>query len=301
MFCSKCGTELIEGAAFCQKCGAKAIMNNTVQQEPVPSLSPNAQQQPHTIPSNMVKRNQYNKSSTRVALIACCISGAVLAMLIFVSVVGGIVSTLVQGSSSDRSQAEDEDFYVVTSATEPDILDSELYGRWRTYEGDALALDEYGNVTTVFSFWGSWNRDPDYVTWEASNGCLILNAHYSIQKRWKVITGTQHVSGVAEATYELFFRDGDIPENLTAGEYYRFQSGDEGLVGVWTPRALSGGLILNEDGTGMIGDNLLTWWADETILYYYPVVSKSYDYTVSGDILTIFFSDGSRTYTRVGD
>lgn len=310
MFCSKCGSELTEGAVFCQNCGEKVINNNIVQQASAPLPSPNVQQQPYTVPSYVEKRNKYNKSATRVAVIACGISGAVLVMLIFVSIIGVIVSTLGQGSSSDLSQAKDEDSHMVTSTTEQDEdfyvdeftieLDSELCGRWRTYEGDALALDEYGNVSTVFSFWGSWNRDPDYVTWEASNGYLTLNAHYSLQKRWKIVTGRFIGYGVAEDTYELFFRDGDIPENSMTGEYFRFQDGDEGLVGVWTPRALSGTLILNEDGTGMIGDNLLIWWADETILYYYPVVSKSYDYTVSGDTLTIFFSDGSRTYTRVG-
>lgn len=32
MFCSKCGTEAIEGAAFCQKCGAKLLTDGAVQQ-----------------------------------------------------------------------------------------------------------------------------------------------------------------------------------------------------------------------------------------------------------------------------
>lgn len=35
MYCSKCGTKAIEGAAFCQKCGAKLIQNHREAQEPV--------------------------------------------------------------------------------------------------------------------------------------------------------------------------------------------------------------------------------------------------------------------------
>lgn len=44
MFCQKCGTKLIDGAAFCQKCGTKAVSVNTAGQMPYvsPTVSESA-------------------------------------------------------------------------------------------------------------------------------------------------------------------------------------------------------------------------------------------------------------------
>ena len=44
MFCSKCGSELIEGAVFCQKCGAKVVYSDVVQQ-PLDNFIPDAKDQ----------------------------------------------------------------------------------------------------------------------------------------------------------------------------------------------------------------------------------------------------------------
>ena len=51
----------------------------------------------------------------------------------------------------------------------------------------------------------------------------------------------------------------------------------------------------------MIGSNDLTWYADETTLCYTTEQKAAFDYTVTGDVLTIFFSDGSEVYTKVGN
>lgn len=91
-------------------------------------------------------------------------------------------------------------------------------------------------------------------------------------------------------TYAGYYQDGD---------YYRVKTGNKDLVGTWTNNTRE--WIFNSDGTGQLGTNPMTWWATETELYYSPVESRAYDYTVSGDTLTIFFNDGAKVYTRVGD
>ena len=180
-------------------------------------------------------------------------------------------------------------------------LDPMLCGRWRADDGGALALDEYGSVTNVFKFWNALNREPDSVTWSAFDGYLTLSANYSIEYQYAIREGTQYVNGEEVATDELILRKDYISEYIDYGEYYRIKTDDIGLVGIWKPRALSGDFIFYGDGTGVIGNNWLTWWADETTLYYNVSEQKTYDYIVAGDVLTIFFSDGSRSYTKVGN
>lgn len=206
---------------------------------------------------------------------------------------------LSEEGDTDYWDEEDGGFYWV-GEDDFKISDPSLVGRWRTYEGDTLELDEYGTAPTVFTFWGVLNGKPDSVTWEASNGYLILSAHYSTEQRWE-IRPRGNIDGHEAVTDELFLRDEDIPKDETYGEYYREHTGNEGLSGVWKSRQMLVDLILYEDGTGMMGEHMLTWEADETTFYCYPVIEKAYDYIVSGDTLTIFFSDGSRTYVKVGD
>lgn len=57
----------------------------------------------------------------------------------------------------------------------------------------------------------------------------------------------------------------------------------------------------NEDGTGAFAnDKYITWEADDERVYIYYDLYSIFDYSVEGDILIIFFSDGSDIYTRVG-
>lgn len=183
-------------------------------------------------------------------------------------------------------------------------LDSELMGRWRSYDGNALTLNDNGTVSDVFSFWNSLNRNPDSVTWEASNGRLILTAIYNTEYKYALGEGRRRINGEDVVTDELNLDRSRIPEAGEYGYYYREKTGSTDLTGTWIhndSKGLSGNIEFYADGTGMIGDNPLTWYADESNLYYTAEQKAAFDYTVSGDVLTIFFSDGSKVYTRVGN
>lgn len=183
-------------------------------------------------------------------------------------------------------------------------LDPELMGRWRSYDGNALTLNDNGTVSDVFSFWNSLNRNPDSVTWEASNGRLILTAIYNTEYKYALGEGRRRINGEDVVTDELNLDRSRIPEVGEYGYYYREKTGSTDLTGTWIhndSKGLGGNIEFYADGTGMIGDNPLTWYADESNLYYTAEQKAAFDYTVSGDALTIFFSDGSKIYTRVGN
>lgn len=84
--------------------------------------------------------------------------------------------------------------------------------------------------------------------------------------------------------------------------YHRMEgtTGD-GLTGQWDIRAIGGNLTLNDDGTGMVGNSFCIWQADDTMLWEYIHQQCTYDYYVSGDMLELFFSDGSKTFIKVGN
>ena len=203
----------------------------------------------------------------------------------------------------DNDDPIDNDAYLDDNYS---TLDNDLCGRWRSYDGSALTLESSGYATTVFQFWNVLNDKPDSVTWEASNGRLTLYAHHTLGYYWIIGEGTRFDTETEELylkeitssntpystvpTYAGYYQDGD---------YYRVKTGNKDLVGTWTNNTRE--WIFNSDGTGQLGTNPMTWWATETELYYSPVESRAYDYTVSGDTLTIFFNDGAKAYTRVGD
>lgn len=183
-------------------------------------------------------------------------------------------------------------------------LDPELMGRWRSYDGNALTLNDNGTVSDVFSFWNSLNRNPDSVTWEASNGRLILTAIYNTEYKYALGEGRRRINGEDVVTDELNLDRSRIPEAGEYGYYYREKTGSTDLTGTWIhndSKGLGGNIEFYADGTGIIGDNPLTWYADESNLYYTAEQKAAFDYTVRGDVLTIFFSDGSKVYTRVGN
>lgn len=183
-------------------------------------------------------------------------------------------------------------------------LDSALIGRWRSYDGKALTLGDDGTVSEVFSFWNSLNRKPDSVTWEASNGRLILTARRNSEYTYAIGEGKRYINHEEVETDELSLGRSSVPEASAYGDYYREKTSSTDLSGIWIhdgSTGLSGDFEFYADGTGMIGSNALTWYADETTLNYTTNEKAAFDYTVTGDVLTIFFSDGSEVYTRVGN
>lgn len=183
------------------------------------------------------------------------------------------------------------------------VLDSDLIGRWRSYDGKALTLGDGGTVSEVFSFWNSLNSEPDSVTWEAANGRLTLTAHRNYQYYWAIGEGSVYIDGVEVETDELSLDKYEIPNASASGDYYRVKTSSTDLTGTWDAgqNTLSGAYVFYADGTGMIGNNPLTWYADDTTLNCQVDEKKSYDYTVYGDVLTIYFSNGSEIYTKVGN
>lgn len=104
---------------------------------------------------------------------------------------------------------------------DPVELDPELMGRWRSYDGNALTLNDNGTVSEVFSFWNSLNRTPDSVAWEASNDRLILTAVYNTEYKYSLGEGKRRINGEDVVTDELNLDKSRIPEASEYGYYYR--------------------------------------------------------------------------------
>lgn len=179
-------------------------------------------------------------------------------------------------------------------------LDSSLVGRWRSYDGSALTLESSGYATTVFQFWNRLLNKPDSVTWDASNGQLTLYAHSQEEYYWIIEEETYF-----DMETDRLYLNRITPYNTATSAYYdvsysRERTSTTDLAGTWDV-TYDRALTLNSDGTGQLGGLPMTWEATDTELYFYPIESRIYDYTVSGDTLTIFFNDGAKVYTRVGD
>ena len=181
------------------------------------------------------------------------------------------------------------------------IRDPSLVGRWRSYDGGYVEFGDYGEAAISFSPHGSL-LIPDYITWEASNGRVVLTSHFSETSTYEIqdLGSRQHLN---------------LSTNKLSGTYYTRAEVSSSLVGTWDKVGSSGyvtsnALILLSDGTGIMnrlissssmGDVPITWWADNTTLRIDWALQSAYDYTVSGDMLTIYFSNGSQMYSRVGN
>ena len=180
------------------------------------------------------------------------------------------------------------------------MFDLSLVGRWRAYDGGYVEFDEYGNAAISFSPHGSL-LIPDYVTWEVFNGQIILTSHFSS-------TPTYKIRDVGSSSQRL-----DLSTQSISGSYYFRTEVGTSLAGTWTEIG-SGyrtpdALVLLSNGTGTMhrlisstsmGTVPITWWADGTKLHIEWSLQSAYDYTVSGSMLTIYFSNGSQFYQRVG-
>lgn len=171
--------------------------------------------------------------------------------------------------------------------------DSELYGRWRSSEGNSIELSEGGSGSMSFCLWSQDQLGKcDYILWQANNGHLTLEPHFSYQMN-----------------YEYMPKSEKNPHDYIAlpiwGKFYRVK-GTEGdsIVGSWAIESVNSdrtSLGLYEDGTGYwYGHDAYYWNATDTNLEICISLQTGCDYYVAGDMLELFFSNGSMIFTRVG-
>lgn len=201
--------------------------------------------------------------------------------------------------SDSGTSADDDDYSWVEGDIDDFLLrDQALVGRWRAYDGGYVEFSEYGEAAMSFSPHGSF-LIPDFITWVASNGRITLSSHFSETSKWTIKdSGTEQMLTLS--------RNSDQ-------RYYRSELGTS-LVGTWNSGAFSGfgDLVLLSDGTGTMNRIVssdpwamekvpITWGSDDTNFYVSWTLLSAYDYTVSGNTLTIYFSNGSQIYTKVGN
>lgn len=201
--------------------------------------------------------------------------------------------------SDSETPADDDDYSWVEGDIDDSLhRDQALVGRWRAYDGGYVEFSEYGEAAMSFSPYGSVFV-PDFITWDASNGRITLSSHFSETSTWEIKN-----SGSEQMLILSRYND---------QRYYRSEVGTS-LVGTWNSGAFSGfgDLVLLSDGTGTMNRVIssdpwtmekvpITWRSDDTNFYVNWTLLSAYDYTVSGDILTIYFSNGSQIYTKVGN
>lgn len=175
-------------------------------------------------------------------------------------------------------------------------LDYSLCGRWRSYDGGMLEFDDSGLITSCdFKCWSMIGEKPDRVYWEASNGRVTCSAYIDKDFTYKVYTQSRETDLLS-----ISFSDGRRSEyNRKAGTV------GDGIVGTWgySPQTVQ----FNADGTGLLNDRYPFTWYEYTTDNGENAVSRSlldstyFDYSITGNTLTVFLSDGSRVYTKVGD
>lgn len=205
--------------------------------------------------------------------------------------------------SDSTAPADDDDYSWVEGDIDDSLLrDQALVGRWRAYDGGSVEFDEYGNAVVSFTAYPDAEQKPYALAWTANNGQLTLISYFSLTERWTISENTLRLT-LPNGGYSTYSRDEE----------------SESLLGTWNclgnsirkySKAHVGALVLLPDGTGEVErvfSNLefvmqpVTWWADDTNLYTSWSQQLTYDYSVSGDMLTIYFSNGSQIYTKVGN
>lgn len=300
MFCYKCGSELPDKAKFCIKCGAKLIGEDM-------------QQESQVVTSNMPKKEKF----------IFIIIGVIVVFLFIVVIIAMSGDSEMPSDSAEHlkinaDEAEEKSFEYPddTATTETDnnfddyedeifgyededeayaydlALDGALCGRWRSADGGVIELSDTGEAQTSLDLRPWWAIGKSTaLSWEASNGQLRFITSYA-----------------AEYNYQYYPKDWG---NEYDADHLRVDSltlhrvnGNTGdsMIGVWDDNDMGGPYFtFNEDGTGAFAnDKYITWEADDERVYIYYDLYSTFDYSVEGDILTIFFSDGSDIYTRVG-
>ena len=178
-------------------------------------------------------------------------------------------------------------------------LDSALVGRWRSFDGGTLQFDDNGMISSCdFNCWSLVGDTPDRVYWEADNGRVTCSAYFDEDVTYK-IAGP---SSGSEMEYITFSSNSRHRYERASGE-----NGD-GIIGKWVSVENSiWSFQFNSDGTGMYNGKYSFTWNTYTVddgssaLNYILLDSSFFDYSVSGNALTVFLSDSSRVYTKVGN
>lgn len=182
-------------------------------------------------------------------------------------------------------------------------LDEALCGRWRASDGSSIEFASDGTLTSAnFQVWPTllyfhdWNK-PYYVTWQASNGQVTFTSYFSETCTYELGTTSFYDSASGQWI--------DVDELSIAGyqEEARLDAltGD-GIVGTWGWRDTNTvRTVLNADGTGSWLDHPISWWEQDGEFTMAYQGTSTFDYYILGDAMEFFFSNGSKTFVKVGD
>lgn len=172
--------------------------------------------------------------------------------------------------------------------------DPDLYGRWRASDGSSIEFYEGGTGNMSFCLWSQDQLGKcDSIMWQANNGYLSLEPYFSYRMNYEYTPKSE------ETPFDYI----SLP---IWGRFYRVQ-GTEGdsIVGSWAIGSVASdhtSLGLYEDGTGYwYGHDAYYWDANDTALMICIRLQVGCDYYVAGDMLELFFSNGSMIFTRVGN
>lgn len=206
--------------------------------------------------------------------------------------------TATDDTATDDGAADDD--YPVDN-DDYSVLDDDLCGRWRNSDGGTLQFDDSGVISSCdFKCWSSWFGTPDRIYWEAYNGRVSCSSYFDVNMTYEISQSANGYDNMLVA----------FSDTADWTDQYRRTSGStgDGIIGTWAnATGTSQTFEFYEDGTGMEnGKFSLTWspyTTDEGIsaIIYSRLESTYFDYSVTGNLLTIFLSDGSRTYTKVGN
>lgn len=182
---------------------------------------------------------------------------------------------------------DDSEFYQTSS------VDPALVGRWRASDGGALEINSDGDILSVdFDCWSVRDNKPHYISCYTDNGRIYCTAYFNL-----------------EFTYDFGYYQSSDKEYIKFGNggIYTREEGTtgSGLVGFWSSGLYNNGFRFYEDGTGILNGkyemNWYTYTADDgkNTLNYTISDQTYFDYYAVGDILTVYLSDGSRTYTKI--
>lgn len=182
--------------------------------------------------------------------------------------------------------------------------DTALTGRWRADDGSYLDLWVAGLAETSLDVGKSYfsdavNKYVDGPKWTGSNGQLIFTTDYCAVYRYKYADdgNSFKLEGKygSEATY-----------HRAAG------TTEDGMIGDWNIQngAIQYFFVFNADGIGtykrcldILGTTTfpISWFADDEYLSINYTYSTAVDYYVSGDTLTLYYSNGSQVFTKVSE